>query len=215
VYELPKGKSPVGATAGGEKCIRDTIQKLGFDPQPLQSGQLLGSTSGGGASTSSLGKGSKGRVSKGKIGFNRKEVFEMVSSGNVDNLMNGFDMTLEKRQGGCKPHTMIYARGTFEAGEFGMTVGPQLKGGLGNDWATIGVKSSDGYYADYAGDMCVGLPGGAACKKVVDALGARCPNTKIVLSGYSQGAMVARICAAYANDSVKAQIKVRSPFGTI
>jgi Cutinase len=102
----------------------------------------------------------------------------------------------------------VYARGTFEMGDFGMTVGPLLSGRLDSSWAKVGVRSADGYSADYAGDMCIGMPGGYACKTVVDKLGANCPSTNIIIAGYSQGAMVARICAAYAESKVKSQIKV-------
>jgi len=39
------------------------------------------------------------------------------------------------------------------------------------------------------------------------------PQYNIVLSGYSQGAMVARICAAWAGEAAKKQIKGLALFG--
>jgi len=67
----------------------------------------------------------------------------------------------------------------------GSTVGPLLSSSLGKDWYVEGVS----YSADLSGINCNGLPGGIACVKQINALSAKCPNTKIVTSGYSQGAM--------------------------
>lgn len=82
----------------------------------------------------------------------------------------------------CKPNTLLYARGTFEPGILGVTIGPILNSQLGNDWAVQGVD----YTPDIAGDDCVGLPGGVKCLAQLNALASACPNTKIVVGGYSQ-----------------------------
>lgn len=84
-----------------------------------------------------------------------------------------------------------------------------LSNNLGKDWYVEGVS----YSADMAGINCVGLPGGINCVKQLDAYAAKCPSAKIVLSGYSQGAMVARICAAYAGEAAKQQIIALGLFG--
>ena len=91
----------------------------------------------------------------------------------------------------------------------GSTVGPLLSSALGKDWYVEGIS----YTADLAGINCIGLPGGINCLKQLNALSAKCPNTKIVLSGYSQGAMVGRICAAFAGDAAKKQIAGLALFG--
>jgi hypothetical protein len=114
---------------------------------------------------------------------------------------------LEKRQLSCKPNTLLFARGTLETGTMGITVGPALSSSLGSSFAAQGVS----YEASMLGDYCVGLPGGSACKTQLEALVTKCPNTKVILSGYSQGAMVARICAAFSSESTKAKIAVRFP----
>lgn len=96
-----------------------------------------------------------------------------------------------------------------ESGTMGSTVGPMLSSALGREWYVEGVS----YTADLAGINCIGLPGGINCVKQINALAAKCPSTKIVLSGYSQGAMVGRICAAFAGDAAKKQIAGLAFFG--
>jgi predicted esterase len=90
----------------------------------------------------------------------------------------------------------------------GSTVGPALSSALnrqgGGKWKSEGVR----YTADIAGDDCIGFPGGIKCVDQLAKLAAQCPETKFFLSGYSQGAMVARICTAFSKDDVKARIKV-------
>jgi hypothetical protein len=104
----------------------------------------------------------------------------------------------------CAPNTLLFARGTTELGSLGSTVGPALSSGLGSGWSVQGVD----YSADISGIYCLGMNGGLRCVDQVNKLAAQCPQTKIVLSGYSQGAMVVRICAAWADEKAKSQIKV-------
>jgi hypothetical protein len=113
---------------------------------------------------------------------------------------------LEKRQAGrCSENTLLFGRGTTEIGVMGTTVGPALQSGLsGSGWTVQGIS----YSADLSGIYCLGMSGGLKCVEQINALASRCPKTNIVLSGYSQGAMVARICAAWAGEAAKKQIKV-------
>jgi hypothetical protein len=113
---------------------------------------------------------------------------------------------LEKRQG-CKPNILVFARGTMEGGTMGQTVGPALSRALGSKFRAVGVK----YTADIAGDNCIGFPGGIKCVDQLAKLAQQCPTSSFFLSGYSQGAMVARICTAYSKDEVKKRIKVCEP----
>ena len=95
--------------------------------------------------------------------------------------------------GVCKPVTLIHARGTTETGNMGQTVGPALsmamKAAFPNQVAVQGVD----YPADIAGatsgalnpDAAQGAQDMASKAKMASA---NCPNTQIVLSGYSQGA---------------------------
>jgi Cutinase len=120
----------------------------------------------------------------------------------------------------CKPNMLIYARGTMEPGAFGMTVGPRLcsalfkTGSVGTcppstpDWGMIGITDAEGYHATFPDDSCLALEGGRVCKEVLSQVAKTCPDSNFVLAGYSQGAMVARICAAYSDPILKRRIKV-------
>lgn len=101
------------------------------------------------------------------------------------------EVTNVKRQA-CAPNTLIFARGTSELGTLGTTVGPLVAGGLEaiapGQWSIQGVP----YDASIAGDDCLGLPGGQIAAQLLASVASKCPKTKIVMSGYSEGAMVVR-----------------------
>ncbi|KEQ70521.1 cutinase, partial [Aureobasidium namibiae CBS 147.97] len=96
--------------------------------------------------------------------------------------------------GVCKPVTYIFARGTTEIGNMGSTVGPALEKALEsafgqNNVATQGVT----YPADVAGAISGALsPGTAQGARTMASLTqqvlGKCPDTKVILAGYSQGA---------------------------
>ncbi|KAF2398085.1 alpha/beta-hydrolase, partial [Trichodelitschia bisporula] len=113
----------------------------------------------------------------------------------------------------CKPVTILFGRGTTESGipdALGGTVGPALRTqATKKGWAIEGIK----YDASLAGIYCLGMPGGVACIDQLSKLVQRCPNTKVILSGYSQGAMVARICAAWSKEPAQKQIAGLALFG--
>lgn len=92
----------------------------------------------------------------------------------------------------CAPYTLIFARGTSEVPTLGETVGPALASGLKivtpGQWSIQGVP----YDASIDGDDCLGLPGGQIAAQLLASVASSCPNTKIVMSGYSEGAMVVR-----------------------
>ncbi|QDS76332.1 hypothetical protein FKW77_002665 [Venturia effusa] len=120
---------------------------------------------------------------------------------------------IEGRQAACKPYTLLFARGTYEFGPLGVTLGPQVKTALEKaqpgKWDIKGIE----YQNDMSGNDCVGLPGGMKCLDVLKSSAAQCPDTKFVISGYSQGAMVAHICTAYAEASLKSRITGVVAFG--
>jgi len=122
----------------------------------------------------------------------------------------------QEQQADCKPETLLYARGSAESGEFGniKKIGLSISEAFTKaGWGAIGIKKTDGYDADMKNNFCAGLPGGVACIPWLNAQVARCPNTKFVFGGYSQGAMVARICIAFANDAAKKAVKGLLLFG--
>lgn len=86
----------------------------------------------------------------------------------------------------CADVTVFFARGTTEPGTVGITVGPALRSDLertltGKSVSFIGVE----YPADIAGFLAGGSREGAAnMANGVTSTANRCPNTKIVISGY-------------------------------
>ena len=109
---------------------------------------------------------------------------------------------------GCKPITVIYARGTFELGNVGAAVGPpffnHLDDLIGAD--NIAVQGVD-YPADVAGYLAGGDPGGAqTTANLLNQAASNCPDTQIVLSGYSQGAMEVHLGEAMVSAEVAAHI---------
>jgi hypothetical protein len=110
---------------------------------------------------------------------------------------------LEARQA-CKANIFLFARGTTEPGVMGSTVGPALSGALSSKFSSVGIS----YTADVGGINCIGLPGGVKCRDQLAKLAAKCPTSAFFLGGYSQGAMVVRLCAAHSTDEVKKRIKV-------
>lgn len=138
--------------------------------------------------------------------------------------------TLSKRQGdldverneltdtagvGCKPITVIFARGTIELGNVGDLVGPPFFNNLddliGAD--NIAVQGVD-YPATIGGYLIGGDPGGAqTTADLLNQAARNCPDTQIVLSGYSQGAMLAHLGEAKVSAEVAAQIAAVVVFG--
>ncbi|KAH8759009.1 cutinase [Diaporthe sp. PMI_573] len=91
----------------------------------------------------------------------------------------------------CRAVTLIYARGTTQNGNIGAAgdVGPLMMNNLSS---IIGASNLAVQGVTYAADIFGFLAGGdAAGSQLMANLTARastqCPNTKIVLSGYSQG----------------------------
>lgn len=111
-------------------------------------------------------------------------------------------MTLEERQS-CKPYALLFGRGTIEPQGLGM-MGKPLAAAAGSNWSSQAIV----YDASLMGINCVGLPGGTKCVDQLNSLASKCPNSKIVVGGYSQGAMVARICVAYASEQARKQVAV-------
>ncbi|KAF2756297.1 alpha/beta-hydrolase [Pseudovirgaria hyperparasitica] len=110
----------------------------------------------------------------------------------------------------CKPKILIFAKGTLEPGPIGITVGPSLKQKLdANVWDVRGFN----YDNSFANDLCLGLPGGVTARGVLESTAAECPSSVIVLSGYSQGAMVVRNALARAKASAVSRVKNVVTFG--
>ena len=91
----------------------------------------------------------------------------------------------------CTDMTIVFARGTGEMGNVGSVSGPPMfkaiREKLGNDRVTVqGVD----YAASAAGNANLGGDGGQKMADLVKQAKSQCPDTKVIVSGYSQGAMV-------------------------
>ncbi|KAM0723824.1 hypothetical protein Q7P37_000814 [Cladosporium fusiforme] len=96
-----------------------------------------------------------------------------------------------KNRAACTDLTFIFARGSTERGTMGSSVGPalanQLIKTLGRD--RVSVQGVD-YTATVNSNVLRGSEGGKVMADLANAQAQRCPNSKIAIAGYSQGAMV-------------------------
>ncbi|KAF1826696.1 carbohydrate esterase family 5 protein [Dissoconium aciculare CBS 342.82] len=110
----------------------------------------------------------------------------------------------------CKANILIYSKGTLEPGDLGITLGPQIKAGLDAKlWEVRGVQ----YDNSFANDYCLGLPGGINVRQALAKAVSDCPNARIHMSGYSQGALVTRNALARAAASDVAKVANVVTFG--
>ena len=89
----------------------------------------------------------------------------------------------------CKAITVLFARGTTSPGNMGTSTGPPFVQAIG---ALVGTSNIAVQGIDYPASIIGFLQGGdTAGGTLMASLTARafsqCPNTKVVLSGYSQG----------------------------
>jgi len=110
----------------------------------------------------------------------------------------------------CKPNILIFVKGTLEPGDLGITIGPSLKNKLDSTkWDVRGVSYDNSFDNDY----CLGLPGGINTRQALRQAISDCPNARIALSGYSQGAMVVRNALARAPAADVAKVSNVVTFG--
>ncbi|KAF3386403.1 putative cutinase 1 [Penicillium rolfsii] len=146
------------------------------------------------------------------------------SSSGISSLLGG----LSKRQltgsvtandvtdkASCKELTFIFARGSDEVGNMGSVVGPpvatQLKSLTGNKVNVQGVT----YAATAESNVALGANGGPIMANLVETALQQCPDTKVVLGGYSQGAMVVHNAASrLTQDQVAGAVLFGDPFKT-
>ncbi|KAK5946227.1 hypothetical protein PMZ80_000368 [Knufia obscura] len=98
----------------------------------------------------------------------------------------------------CKAFTLIFARGTFESGNIGGIVGPPFVAALNAriGAANVAVQGVNDYPADVAGFNAGGSATGSTnMAALIEQTMTQCPNTKLCVSGYSQGAQVAHNAA--------------------
>lgn len=118
---------------------------------------------------------------------------------------------------GCRPVILFFARGSTEIGNMGTVCGPPtangLKSALGAD--NIAVEGID-YAALVSTNL---LPGGAdllGIREMKDQIAkavTRCPNSHIVVGGYSQGAALTHRAVEDLTSAQKARIAAAFTFG--
>ncbi|KAF2445977.1 carbohydrate esterase family 5 protein [Karstenula rhodostoma CBS 690.94] len=114
----------------------------------------------------------------------------------------------------CADVTVVFARGTTEPGNVGLVTGPPffdaLKEKLGDD--TLAVQGVE-YPATFAGFNKNGTEGVPSMTAFINQALTECPNTKVAMSGYSQGALVVRATAAALPAATMAKISSVVTFG--
>ncbi|KAF2684258.1 carbohydrate esterase family 5 protein [Lentithecium fluviatile CBS 122367] len=114
----------------------------------------------------------------------------------------------------CADVTVIFARGTTEPGNVGLVTGPPFFDALteqlgGKSLSIQGVE----YPATFAGFNRNGTDGVPSMTEFIDQAITSCPDTKVVMSGYSQGALVVRSTAASLPAETMAKINSVVTFG--
>ncbi|GKT57549.1 cutinase precursor [Colletotrichum tofieldiae] len=116
----------------------------------------------------------------------------------------------EFTQGGCRDVIFIFARGSTEAGNMGLIVGPPTSNGLKKRYGDSKVATEG---VDYAAALTPNfLPGGAdpvgidEMKRLLTDATGKCAKSKIVAGGYSQGAAVAHRAIENLPDATKSKI---------
>ncbi|KAK0109727.1 hypothetical protein ONS95_002406 [Cadophora gregata] len=105
-------------------------------------------------------------------------------------LVSGKKTTYNQLSSTCKPYTVVFARGTTEPGNVGILVGPPffdaLKAKVGS--AALAVQGVNDYKASVVGYLAGGdVKGSVNMAMQIATAFTTCPNTKLVVSGYSQG----------------------------
>ncbi|KAH7635920.1 cutinase-domain-containing protein [Sordaria sp. MPI-SDFR-AT-0083] len=118
---------------------------------------------------------------------------------------------------GCRPVIFLFARGSTEIGNMGSTVGPPTSNGIK---AAQGVTNVVTEGIDYPALLSTNfLPGGAdlggisEMKRLLNKAATECPNSKIVVSGYSQGAALVHRAVESMSEAVKNKIVAAVTYG--
>ncbi|PNS17193.1 hypothetical protein CAC42_7247 [Sphaceloma murrayae] len=125
--------------------------------------------------------------------------------------------TANELSGPCRAVTFIFARGSTETGNLGTIIGPQVSNGLkarygNNNVATQGVNYAALLTTNFIPNG--GDPQGISdMKNQLTTAASKCPNTKIVAGGYSQGAAVTHQAIETLSASVRNRILGVVTFG--
>ncbi|KAK1816898.1 hypothetical protein LTR12_008737 [Friedmanniomyces endolithicus] len=125
---------------------------------------------------------------------------------------NGGQTATDVDDGVCAPITLIFARGSTEPGTMGSSVGPALAKALISSQGASGVAIQGvSYTATIESNIDQGRAGGPVMAQLAQKALKNCPNTKIALSGYSQGAMVVHVAASTLGSSISSAVLYGDP----
>lgn len=113
----------------------------------------------------------------------------------------------------CPDVAVVFARGTNEPPGLGSVGGPFVD----DLRARVAPRSVEGTAVDYpaSNDFGSSPPAGAdAARSLIESTAANCPNTKIVLGGYSQGAAVIELATNEMPPPVADHVAASALFGT-
>ncbi|ORY01278.1 cutinase-domain-containing protein [Clohesyomyces aquaticus] len=118
----------------------------------------------------------------------------------------------------CRPVTVIYARGTSQAGNVGdsAAVGPIFFNNVASKIGGTGQLAIQGvtYSASVLGFLAGGdLAGTTTMTNLVNTASTKCPSTKIILGGYSQGAQLVHKATRNLSATVAAKVSAVVVFG--
>lgn len=128
----------------------------------------------------------------------------------------GVPITYNQLGSGCKPYTLIFARGTTEPGNVGILVGPPFIDALD---AAVGsgnllIQGVNNYAATIAGYVAGGDAAGSAnLASQIEEAHSLCPSTRLVVSGYSQGCQLVHNAIALVPAAVASWISKVVVFG--
>ncbi|QKX56318.1 uncharacterized protein TRUGW13939_03419 [Talaromyces rugulosus] len=108
-------------------------------------------------------------------------------------ISTGAQTIYNELEGSCQEWTVIFARGTAEPGNVGVLVGPPLFDALGDQFgsSSIAIQGVNGYSASVEDYLAGGDPAGSAeMANQIETARSKCPNTKLIVAGYSQGCQI-------------------------
>jgi cutinase len=123
----------------------------------------------------------------------------------------------EFTDGGCRDVIMIFARGSTEIGDMGTVVGPPTGNGLKDRFGADRVAVEGVEYAALLSTNA--LPGGSDRRSIglmqglIEQAASQCPDSAIVVGGYSQGAAVTHRAVEDLPQATKDQIAAAFMFG--
>ncbi|MCJ1303225.1 hypothetical protein MMC08_006033 [Hypocenomyce scalaris] len=141
--------------------------------------------------------------------------FEKIAASNAEIAERQSLSDTENQLGDCAPITIIFARGTIELGNVGELAGPPFFNALDIlvGAPNVAVQGVD-YPATIEGYLEGGDAGGSALlASLTEQAASQCPQTQIVLSGYSQGAQLVHNGAKQISAQVAARVKAVVLFG--